>query len=319
MTEYFKECEDFLLSGKSTAFFDTEVYFKLTQCKMLKQTGDYKQAEDILNQLLENTIVEARMRYEVRELLADIYRLSGQDDNYLKEQEQILKEQNVRIKQYQSDYCEVISYYDQLVSLQKEHKISLYKNEVLATVLFIALVLLVLIIRISVVKYRDSVTDALSGLYNRKQLEKETAYYDKNSHKLMSYGIIMADIDFFKRYNDTYGHAAGDDVIRRVAATLKESVRQGDIVIRYGGEEFLALLKDINSSTIESIAERMRLNVEKEQITHKASDCAEYVSLSLGGFYVENTSKISLSDAIKEADKALYQSKQSGRNRMTIL
>lgn len=316
---YFQKCEDFLRTGKSNAFFDTEVYFKLTQCKILQQSGDLEQAETILIQLLDNPIVEAKMRYEVRELLTDIYRLSGQDAEYFRARELLLEEQNNRVKQYQADYCEVISYYEQLVSLRKEHNISIKQNEVLAVVLFIALILLLVIIKLSLSRYRDSMTDTLSGLYNRKQLEKEVSFYDKNNHKLLSYGIIMADIDFFKKYNDTYGHAAGDEVIRRVSSILRQSVREKDIVIRYGGEEFLVLLKDINSSTIESIAERIRLNVAKEQICHENSACGEYLSLSVGCFYVENTASISLSDAIKEADKALYKSKQNGRNTVTLL
>lgn len=317
---YFKECENFLQSSRGSAFFDTEIYFRLTQCRILKESGDFKQAEDILKQLLnDNIIVEENIKYEAMKLLADIYRSSGQDAEYLKEQELLLEEQNIRIRQYQSAYCEVIRYYDQLVVLQKEHTISLHQNEILAAVLFIALFLLLIIIKISMMRYRDSITDSLSGLYNRKQLEKETALYEKSHHRLVSYGIIMADIDFFKKYNDTYGHAAGDEVIRRVSAVLRRSVRENDIVIRYGGEEFLVLLKNINSSTIVSIAERIRLNIEKEKICHKASVCSDYVSLSIGCFYVENTSRISLSDAIKEADKALYKSKQNGRNTATII
>lgn len=317
--EYFKECEDFLQSNKSAAFFDTEVYLRMTQCKILEQSGDFQQAESILKELLNYGIVESQRIYEVRKLLTDIYRLSGQEENYFKEQGLLLQEQDAIIQQYQSDYCEAINYYDQLASLKKEHKISVHRNEILVSVLAVVLILLVLIIRISLGRYKDSITDALSGLYNRKQLEKEILFYEKNNHKFMSYGIIMTDIDFFKRYNDTYGHAAGDEVIRRVADVLKQSVRKRDVVIRYGGEEFLVLLKDINSSTIESIAERMRINVQNEKIRHEASDASEYVSLSLGGFYVEKTISISLNEAIKEADKALYESKQGGRNRVTVM
>lgn len=315
---YFSKCEEFMNHDSFEVLFDAEIYFQLTRCRMLKQTGDLWQAEIILNQLLDGTITEETLRSEVREKLVEIYRLSGQKDKYMKEQAALIQEQQEQIKQYQADYCEMLNYYDQLVSLRKAHNASTQKNDLLIVILFVAILLLVFIIKVSLTRYHDSLIDALSGLYNRKQLDKEVTFYNKNNHKLMSYGIIMADIDFFKKYNDTYGHAAGDEVIRRVAAVLKRSVREKDIVIRYGGEEFLILLKDINTSTVESIADRICANIKDEAICHSGSDCCDYVSLSVGCFFVENTSTISLFDAIKEADKALYTSKQHGRNQVTI-
>lgn len=315
---YFKECEAFMKNNKESVFFDTDVYFGLTQSKILKKSGDFEQAITILNRLLNNKIVEGSMRYKVRSLLTDTYWAAGKKSNYYREREILLAEQNARIRQYQSDYCEVINYYDQLVSLRKEHNVSMHRNEVLGILLFIVLILLLLIIRLSLSRYYDSITDSLSGLYNRKQLEKEILFYEKNSHKLLSYGIIMADIDFFKKYNDTYGHAAGDEVIQRVSSIIRQSVRERDIAIRYGGEEFLILLKNINGSTIESIAERIHTNIQNAKIMHQDSVCSDYVSLSLGAFYVQNTALITLSDAIKEADKALYFSKQNGRNQITV-
>lgn len=315
---YFMECQSFLQIHEGRAFFDTNVYFGLTQCKILKQSGDLKQAENILTQLLSGTIVETKMKYEVREMLADVYLATNQTDKYYQELELLLKEQNDRIKQSRADYCELISYYEQLLDLRKEHSISVQRNERLIAVLLVALMLLGIIIKLSLSRYRDSITDALSGLYNRKKLDKEFISFDKNKHKLMSYGVIMTDIDYFKKYNDTYGHVAGDNVIRAISKIIKQSVRDADIVIRYGGEEILVLLKDINCSTIESIAERIRINIENAQIPHKASECNNHVTMSLGGFYVEHPSQISLPDAIKEADKALYESKQKGKNTVTV-
>lgn len=266
----------------------------------------------------ENSIIEGNMAYKVRSKLTDLYRISGQNAKYYTELKRLTKEQNARIKQCQTAYCEAIDYYEQLLSLRKEHKVSVKRNEVMAVVIVIAVILLALIWCISLKRYKDSVTDALSGLHNRKQLEKEIAYYEKNKHKFMSYGIIMMDIDYFKRYNDIYGHAAGDEIISRIANVLTQSVGKQGLAVRYGGEEFLILLRDINSSTIESIAERIRVNVQKEQIVHSGSECSDYVSLSLGGFYVEDTKSIDLEEAIKEADKALYESKENGRNRVTM-
>ena len=128
----------------------------------------------------------------------------------------------------------------------------------------------------------------------------------------------MTDIDYFKKYNDTYGHTAGDTVIRRIATILQQSVGEKDIVIRYGGEEILVLLKNTSLPVLASVAEKIRINVENAQISHKTSKCSTCVTLSIGCFYVENTSRMSLPDAIKKADKALYESKEKGKNTVTV-
>lgn len=317
--EYYKVCTDFLVNNENSTFFDTEAYFKLTESNILIKEKKLEEAEKVLTDFLgEKSIIESNMVYKVRSRLIDVYRMSGQNAKHYSELKQLVKEQNIKIEQCQTAYCEAIDYYEQLLTLQKKHKVSVQRNEVMAVVIVIAVILLVLIWRISLKRYKDSVTDTLSGLYNRKQLEKEIAHYEKNKHKFMSYGIIMMDIDYFKRYNDIYGHAAGDEIISRIADVVKQSVGKKGCVIRYGGEEFLILLQNINSTTIESIAERIRVNVQKEKIIHSGSECSEYVSLSLGGIYVEDTKSVDLEEAIKEADKALYESKENGRNRVTM-
>lgn len=315
---YFKTCEDFMANNESDAFFDTNIYFGVTKSKLLQRTGKLEEAEQLLSQLLKDNIVETNMRHQIRELLADIYRQTNQDAKYQEQTGLILKEKDQLIKQYQNDYCEIINYYDDFLDLQREHWGSLHQNKILLVALLIVLMLLAVIIKLFVSKYTDSLTDSLSGLYNRKKLEQEFTLYDKRKHKSTSYGIIMADIDFFKKYNDTYGHMAGDNVIRRVSALIKQSVRAQDIVIRYGGEEILILLKDVSNSTVESIAERIRSNIENEKIIHAASECNKYITLSLGGFHTKDTASTTLDEAIKMTDKALYHSKLNGRNKVTI-
>lgn len=316
-SSYFDECLKFMESSQNSAFFDTQVYFGLTKCKMLQQSGDLEQAENILLGLLEHNIVEPSMKYEVHDRLSDIYRITGQEQKYHEQMGLLLKERNKQIEQYKSDYCEIISYYDALLDLQKEHTASVQRNNRLVIALMIAMVAIALIVKLSVLKYEESITDALTGLYNRKKLEQELGNYQKDNQKFLSSGLIMLDIDFFKKYNDTYGHAAGDIILKKVASIIKESVRDKDTVIRYGGEEFLIILKNINHSTVESIAERIRVNVETEQIPHEASECNSCITLSVGCFYIENPAVISLSEAIKKADCALYYSKQHGRNMVT--
>lgn len=314
----FANCTELMKDHENAAFFDTRITFELTHCKILKEKGDYKQAELLLNDALNDATLETPIKYDLIELLSEIYRMTDQDENYLQEQELLLKEQNDRIKEYQSGYFELINYYGQLLSLRKEHDSSVSRNKKLIAALFVVLLMLGAIIKLSIEKYQESLTDALSGLYNRKKLDKELVFFKKNSERILPYGIIMIDIDFFKKYNDTYGHVAGDRVIRQVSAIMSHSVRTEDIVIRYGGEEILVLLKNVNRATVESIAERIRMNVEGTHIPHKASECSDCVTLSVGGLFISEPSVISLSDAIKKVDKALYNSKQNGRNMVTV-
>ncbi len=130
--------------------------------------------------------------------------------------------------------------------------------------------------------------------------------------------LIMSDIDHFKSFNDTYGHSLGDEVIRNVARIIKTCVRQIDIPARYGGEEFAVILPktDINEALI--VAERIRLMVEKDHITHQDKELSVTISVGVTEFdhAIDNIDKNSF---IERADKALYMSKRNGRNIVSIL
>ncbi len=129
--------------------------------------------------------------------------------------------------------------------------------------------------------------------------------------------IIMTDIDHFKKFNDTYGHSAGDMVLINVASTVMKSIRQMDIAARYGGEEFAIILPktDINESLV--VAERIRDSVEKMKFRWQDQDLS--VTISIGLTQLDPSTDFVKSDLIKRADKALYMSKENGRNRVTFL
>jgi len=160
--------------------------------------------------------------------------------------------------------------------------------------------------------------DGLTELPNRRNfddtLEKELRRVARNGTLL---SLILMDIDFFKKYNDHYGHAEGDTCLRRVAKALAGCVlRAGDFVARYGGEEFVIILPEIDRADAIGIAEKVRLAVLGLNIEHAASDVADNVSLSLGVATVSGGQTVSPVDVIKEADAALYKAKESGRNRV---
>jgi diguanylate cyclase (GGDEF)-like protein len=164
-----------------------------------------------------------------------------------------------------------------------------------------------------------TIIDQLTGVYNRRYLDGSLKKIIKlYSHTESSLSVLMIDIDHFKKYNDTYGHDTGDECIRTVAGILSECViRKEDFIARYGGEEFTVILPNTDENGAKLVAERMLEKVRECNIPHKTSGIADYVTISIGGTTnIINHSQHG-SDYIKAADKALYESKQNGRDRYT--
>ena len=161
-------------------------------------------------------------------------------------------------------------------------------------------------------------SDALTGVYNRLAFQEEIGrlaeYAADDSHTPC---LLLVDIDFFKRINDSYGHLAGDHVLQTVAHKIKQAVRGRDIVARYGGEEFAILLRDTPRSGCMAVAENVRLHVARTVIELPADldyDQPVEVTVSLGGaWYREDETVEAL---VERSDKALYRSKENGRNRV---
>jgi len=148
--------------------------------------------------------------------------------------------------------------------------------------------------------------DPLTGLYNRRGYnESMNGITDK--HGVM----LMCDIDYFKNINDTHGHEAGDYVIQEVANCIRNTLRKDDIAIRWGGEEFLIFLSDININNGYLVAEKLRESVERMTIYYK--DVALQVTVSMGISPINDNAP--LEEAIRHADNAMYVSKRSGRNK----
>ncbi|MCL1819853.1 MAG: GGDEF domain-containing protein [Oscillospiraceae bacterium] len=163
--------------------------------------------------------------------------------------------------------------------------------------------------------------DALTGIYNRRFMEDSLKRIIKSlarSGGILS--LMMIDIDYFKKYNDTYGHSDGDVCLKAVAETLKGSLfRADDFVARYGGEEFSVVLPDTDESGARMIAEKILENVRTRSIPHEKNEVAGHVTVSIGITTSDVEHGHSWGEYIKQADKALYQSKQNGRNRYTFI
>jgi diguanylate cyclase (GGDEF)-like protein len=159
-------------------------------------------------------------------------------------------------------------------------------------------------------------TDFLTGLSNRRHVEEQLQAVLQRAHAQtppQELALLLLDLDFFKRINDTYGHEQGDTVLVEVAKIMRQAVGRQDIVGRYGGEEFLILLVGRSEAEVRTLAESIRQRVEQHPL--QLGGRAESVTISIGASaYVQGT----LSEWMQSADQALYQAKKAGRNRVVV-
>ena len=183
----------------------------------------------------------------------------------------------------------------------------------LATVIMLILIISIAFMYISQREIqRMAVTDNLTSVYNRHSFYalagRETARADRAGEPL---SIAMVDIDFFKKVNDNYGHAMGDQVLKTTAGRIKNSVRKTDVLARYGGEEFIVLMPSTDSRDAFTIAERIRNSIEGCTFENMGG-----ITVSIG--LSERVDKEIIDDVINRADVALYRAKEAGRNRTVV-
>ena len=166
-----------------------------------------------------------------------------------------------------------------------------------------------------------SMYDGLTNIRNRRFFDEtfEKTFSEIKRDK-KSLAVLMIDIDFFKPYNDNYGHGQGDETLRKVAKALEKTIkRASDFVARYGGEEFVILLKDINKDGVEAVANNLLNAIRELKITHEFSKIENYVTVSIGASFYNSSSDITKLELLLKADETLYNVKNSGRNNFAIL
>lgn len=163
-----------------------------------------------------------------------------------------------------------------------------------------------------------AVTDVLTGLYNRRH------FYDEAKTRMslglrhgLKYACILMDVDHFKKINDAYGHAAGDDILRKISAILNSNMREGELLARFGGEEFVICLFNTDSENALLAAERFRSIIGEYDFSSPLYPSV-HITVSIGVAICIQSKPRTLDDLIKAADKALYRSKADGRDRVTL-
>jgi two-component system, cell cycle response regulator len=167
--------------------------------------------------------------------------------------------------------------------------------------------------------FRQATTDRMTGLFSHHYFEKTLDEELERARRYKAtFSLVMFDIDHFKKFNDAYGHLQGDHIIRDIARLLCKSIRQVDFPARYGGEEFAVILPAVDIKGALVVAERIRKRVET--FAFPSANGAEplHVTISVGVTEFDQESAYAPSEIIREADRALYQSKENGRNRVTV-
>jgi diguanylate cyclase (GGDEF)-like protein/PAS domain S-box-containing protein len=162
--------------------------------------------------------------------------------------------------------------------------------------------------------------DSLTQISNRRHFDEMlAAEWKKAAHDSRSLSLILLDIDYFKAFNDRYGHQTGDACLKEVAQTIRSSIRQpSDFAARYGGEEFVIILPDTELEEASAAAETIRMEIEKRKIAHASSKISLYVTVSLGIACLQPHLITDANEIVAMADKALYRAKEQGRNQVSI-
>ena len=241
--------------------------------------------------------------------MAEIYKEQKELDEYIRYHElytNVLKTKNLSLSEEYIEYSQELYEYNLLK--KKE-----YRRDFFFFIVTLAAASVFSFVIIALIKWRQkSWTDQLTGLHNRMYLQE---YMKKNSKRMINrpLSVIMADIDFFKQYNDYYGHLQGDQGIKSVAGALKASARKDDLTVRYGGEELLVVLPGSSPDGTRQAAERIQKNIQKLCIPHFRSAVSDRLTVSMG-IYTAQYRGEDISVFIEYADKALYQAKAEGCN-----
>lgn len=316
--KYINLAFDLLKNDNSPILLNKEDFLSFTAAQLYKEQELYDKSIELFKSTLDNV---KQKGLGLEELLyasiRDIYEIKNDFTNYIKYNNLYLKEKDFNQDILKEDYIKYsISLYENDVLKRKEYE---HKLNMLALALIPIVLGILLIFKIhSIKKLRlSNFTNSMTGLYNRSYLDY---YMKKNKSKLVNndLSVILLDIDYFKNYNDNYGHLKGDEIIREVANTLKSSVRNSDICIRYGGEEMVIILPNTNLNECKNVILNIYNNIKLKNIEHSYSIVSNILTVSMGIYTKHFCDSDDIYEFIDKADQALYISKNTGRNKYTV-
>lgn len=289
-------------------------FVELTYCRYLLHEGELKEAIQRLEKIHEEGNAKLYgIERDVYELLLEGYEKTGnigkQIDIYRKQ----LKSEIEKESRIKKEYLDFSKYYRDANRLQSSN-VNLSQTNSFAFLIICFSIIAYMVVFYLIRFFRErEVTDQLTGVYNRKKLN---SIYRKAQKKGIpeNMGIMMADIDYFKKYNDTYGYMEGDQVLKTVAEILVGVIRDCDEVIRYGGEEFILILHDVKKESVVEICESIQKKLKQVEMEHRTSGIRPYITMSMGICIRKEKGEKSIQEMIEKAAELLYEAKKAGRD-----
>lgn len=311
--KYISEIDELESKNKDLIYSELEMIKLRSYGMYYESIGNFNLALDYFSKLEKSadnegasyvSLFSISKRISIYKKLNDTYKINYLINKYYEKQISINDINNNEFKYYIDN------------KIINNHELPFLKETIIIlTILFLISILLVLFyLKKARDSKLDSLKDGLCNIYNRRFLD---SYINNLKEKDLPISFLMIDVDYFKLYNDNYGHQAGDFVLKSISSVLKRNSRKEDIVSRYGGEEFCVLLKGASKYSSINYAKRIKENLDNLNIKHKYSKISNNVTFSIG-IYTTYT-KNDLKNAIKLSDKALYISKTNGRNTYTYL
>ena len=311
--KYISEIDELESKNKDLIYSELEMIKLRSYGMYYESIGNFNLALDYFSKLEKSadnegasyvSLFSISKRISIYKKLNDTYKINYLINKYYEKQTSINDINNNEFKYYIDN------------KIINNHELPFLKETIIIlTILFLISILLVLFyLKKARDSKLDSLKDGLCNIYNRRFLD---SYINNLKEKDLPISFLMIDVDYFKLYNDNYGHQAGDFVLKSISSVLKRNSRKEDIVSRYGGEEFCVLLKGASKHSSINYAKRIKENLDNLNIKHKYSKISNNITFSIG-IYTTYT-KNDLKNAIKLSDKALYISKTRGRNTYTYL
>ncbi|MFH0333110.1 GGDEF domain-containing protein [Clostridium perfringens] len=311
--KYISEIDELESKNKDLIYSELEMIKLRSYGMYYESIGNFNLALDYFSKLEKSadnegasyvSLFSISKRISIYKKLNDTYKINYLINKYYEKQTSVNDINNNEFKYYIDN------------KIINNHELPFLKETIIIlTILFLISILLVLFyLKKARDSKLDSLKDGLCNIYNRRFLD---SYINNLKEKDLPISFLMIDVDYFKLYNDNYGHQAGDFVLKSISSVLKRNSRKEDIVSRYGGEEFCVLLKGASKHSSINYAKRIKENLDNLNIKHKYSKISNNVTFSIG-IYTTYT-KNDLKNAIKLSDKALYISKTRGRNTYTYI
>ncbi|MDZ4993769.1 diguanylate cyclase [Clostridium perfringens] len=321
----FKEAEDYINKGfellkndNASIYSNKDINIKLTYANLLFEKGDYVDALTQYNEdLKESNKRGAILNISIYEGLIKTYEALGHTEQALNFSKKLIEEEDKFQNEIDKDYIDyaIKAYENELLKEQKNRE-QLFMIILITIVSFLLIIIFTRMRLIKLLK-KSNCTDGMTNLLNRKFL---ASYASKNKKflELNEISILLIDIDYFKNYNDNYGHIKGDEVIKSVSQSILANIDKDDFAIRYGGEELLIILPKKSELEAKKISFKIQADLRLKSIEHKFSLVDQYVTISIGIYTKAKGLKEDIYDMIQKSDEALYLAKNNGKNRVEV-